>query len=71
MEIDKIKLSDETLRKWLIAEGEWKVSRGNKEHRQWRERRQCFGEMAQMDGSHHDWLEGRVLMMKNPYMNSN
>ena len=58
-EIDKIKLSDETLRKWLIAEGEWKVSRGNKEHRQWRERKQCFGEMVQMDGSHHDWLEGR------------
>ena len=59
LEIDKIKLSDETLRKWLIAEGEWKVHRGHKEHRQWRERKQCFGEMVQMDGSHHDWLEGR------------
>ncbi|MDO9463827.1 MAG: hypothetical protein Q7J67_00760, partial [bacterium] len=59
LEIDKIKLSDETLRKWLIAEGEWKVSRKHKEHRAWRERRECFGEMVQMDGSHHDWLEGR------------
>ena len=28
-------------------------------HRQWRPRRSCFGEMVQMDGSHHDWLEGR------------
>lgn len=28
-------------------------------HRQWRERKECFGEMVQVDGSHHDWLEGR------------
>src|SRR4029453_7230222 len=28
-------------------------------HRQWRPRRSCFGEMVQLDGSHHDWLEGR------------
>ncbi|MDO9465232.1 MAG: hypothetical protein Q7J67_08055, partial [bacterium] len=58
-EIDKITIGTQTLRNWLIAEGEWKVSRGHKEHRQWRERKQCFGEMVQMDGSHHDWLEGR------------
>ena len=59
LEIDKIEIGTQTLRNWLIAEGEWKVSRGHKEHRQWRERKQCFGEMVQMDGSHHDWLEGR------------
>ena len=58
-EIDKITIGTQTLRNWLIAEGEWKVCRGHKEHRQWRERKQCFGEMVQMDGSHHDWLEGR------------
>ena len=58
-EIDKIEIGTQTLRNWLIAEGEWKVCRGHKEHRQWRERKQCFGEMVQMDGSHHDWLEGR------------
>lgn len=58
-EIDKIKVSDETLRRWLIEGGEWKVKRGIREHRQWRERKQYFGEMVQMDGSHHDWLEGR------------
>ena len=28
-------------------------------HRQWRERRACWGEMIQMDGSNHDWFEGR------------
>ena len=58
-EIDKITIGTQTLRNWLIVEGEWKVCRGHKEHRQWRERKQCFGEMVQMDGSHHDWLEGR------------
>ncbi len=58
-EIDKIEIGTQTLRNWLIAEGEWKLNRNHKEHRQWRERKQCFGEMVQMDGSHHDWLEGR------------
>ncbi|MCK4402067.1 ISNCY family transposase [bacterium] len=58
-EIDKITIGTQTLRNWLIEEGEWKIRRNHKEHRQWRERKQCFGEMVQMDGSHHDWLEGR------------
>jgi hypothetical protein len=30
-----------------------------REHRQWRQRKQQCGEMLQMDGSHHDWFEGR------------
>ena len=58
-EIDKIKLSDESLRNWLIECGEWKKSRKHRQHRQWRERKHHFGQMTQMDGSHHDWLEGR------------
>lgn len=56
---DGIRISEETLRKWLIKEGVWKPKRKRKPHRQWRERKECFGEMIQMDGSHHDWLEGR------------
>src|SRR5439155_4099065 len=28
-------------------------------HRRRRERRACFGELVQIDASHHDWLEGR------------
>ena len=60
LESDGIKISDETLRLWLIEAGLWKKRRRKRsEHRQWRERRACFGEMVQMDGSHHDWLEGR------------
>lgn len=59
LEEDGIRISEETLRKWLIKEGVWKPKRKRKPHRQWRERKECFGEMIQMDGSHHDWLEGR------------
>lgn len=57
--IDKIKISDETLRRWLIKEKMWRVRYGIVEHRRWRERKRHFGEMIQMDGSHHNWLENR------------
>jgi len=57
----------ETLRRWRLAEGEHKVRRRKQQHRQWRERKPSFGAMLQLDGSHHDWFEGRgpqcVLMV--------
>ncbi len=58
-ECDGITISDETLRKWLIEAGLWKKRRKRSIHRQWRQRKECFGQMIQMDGSHHDWFEGR------------
>ncbi len=58
-EIDEIKISDETLRLWLKESGIPYKKRKRKPHRQWRERRGHPGEMVQMDGSHHDWFEGR------------
>lgn len=59
-EMDKIiKISDETLRIWLIKEGIWQRVRKSREHRQWRERKHYFGEMIQIDGSHHEWFESR------------
>jgi transposase len=58
-EREGITVSRETVRIWLIQEGEWKKHRKRKAHRQWRERKDHFGEMLQMDGSHHDWFEGR------------
>jgi len=58
-EIDKVGISDETLRKWLLESGQWVRGRKGKAHRQWRERRHHHGELLQMDGSHHDWFEGR------------
>jgi len=54
-----LKVSDETLRKWLLESGDWKKVRRKGVHRQWRERKGHLGEMVQMDGSHHDWFEGR------------
>jgi transposase len=59
LERDGIKISDETLRSWLLEAGIWQKRRKRSSHRRWRERKECFGEMVQMDGSHHDWLEGR------------
>ncbi len=58
-EIDGIRVSDETLRLWLIESGDWKKVRRGRQHRQWRERKHYLGEMIQIDGSHHDWFEGR------------
>ena len=58
-EIDKITISDETLRLWFIENKiEYKTRRARK-HRKWRERKPHFGQMVQVDGSHHDWFEGR------------
>ena len=56
---DKITISKETLRGWLLAKGLWQAKAGRSRHLQWRERKAYYGEMVQMDGSHHDWLEGR------------
>lgn len=50
----------ETLRRWLKAAELWRPRRRRQKHRQWRERKASFGEMLQMDGSHHDWFEGRA-----------
>ncbi len=59
LELDGLSISRETLRQWLLSEGLWQSKRKVGAHRKWRERKECLGEMVQMDGSHHDWLEGR------------
>jgi transposase len=58
-EREGISVSRETVRTWLKEDGLWHKHRKRKAHRQWRERKDHFGEMLQMDGSHHDWFEGR------------
>jgi transposase len=61
VEKDKLKLSDESVRKLMIAEGLWKARKAKKVVvHQLRERRACFGELVQIDGSLHDWFEGRA-----------
>jgi transposase len=56
-----------TLRRWLMADGLWQARRKRSIHRRWRARKEHLGEMVQMDGSFHDWFEGRrawaVLMV--------
>jgi hypothetical protein len=59
LEVEGIKLSDETVRRLMIKLNLWKEKKRRAIHREWRERKDCFGEMAQMDGSDHDWFEGR------------
>ena len=54
-----ITLSDETLRRWLRERGVDHFTRRKRPHRAWRERKPHVGELLQLDGSHHDWLEGR------------
>jgi len=54
-----LRVSHDTLRRWLTAQGLWQAKRKRDKHRQRRPRRECFGELVQMDTSIHDWLEGR------------
>lgn len=52
-------LSDTTVRKWMSKTGLWQTRRQKAKHRDWRERRSCVGMLIQLDGSDHDWFEGR------------
>jgi transposase len=64
---DGLSVSISSLRRWLLAEGLWLRERRRAKHRRRRTRRACCGELQQMDGSFHDWFEGRrgwaVLMV--------
>jgi transposase len=56
---DQIELSVTTVRQWMLADGLWSRARKARQHRKRRERREHFGELVQLDGSFHEWLEGR------------
>jgi len=56
----QLQLSRESVRRIMIEEGVWKPKRAKQPSaHQMRERRACFGELVQIDGSDHDWFEGR------------
>jgi transposase len=56
-----LKLSVGSVRKIMLEEGLWKAKKARKVvAHQMRERRACFGELVQIDGSPHDWFEGRA-----------
>jgi transposase len=54
-----LKVDHETLRRWMLATGLWTRERKRKRYRQRRARKEHFGELLQMDGSFHRWLEER------------
>ena len=56
---DGVEVNAETLRLWLLEEGLWSRARKQRAHRSQRERKVHFGELVQLDGSFHDWFEGR------------
>jgi len=58
-EEDGMVLDHDTVRLWMLQEGLWSRQRRRKKHCQRRERKAHFGELVQLDGSFHDWLEGR------------
>jgi transposase-like protein len=62
-----IEVDHETLRRWLVSAGLWESRRRRESHRAARERRPRRGDLVQIDGSEHDWFEGRgeraVLMV--------
>jgi hypothetical protein len=61
VEVEHLKISNESVRQLMLAEGLWKAKKARKVVvHQMRERRACFGELVQIDGSPHDWFEGRA-----------
>jgi transposase len=56
----QLRVSTETLRRWMIEDGLWlpHARRRDRIH-QPRRRRDCLGELVQIDGCDHEWFEER------------
>ena len=54
------KVSRETLRKWMVEDGIWLSRKQRRTFHQPRLRRECYGELIQIDGSDHRWFEDRA-----------
>src|SRR3954471_13972088 len=60
LELHDLQVSKETLRSWLIAAGVWLPRRERiRMAHQPRHRRECLGELVQIDGCDHAWFEER------------
>ncbi len=60
LECHQVRIDHETVRLMLTRAGLWRPERKRKKrHAAWRERRSHFGDLVQMDGSHHRWFEDR------------
>lgn len=58
-ELCRIELGANTVRRLMLLTGLWETGTHRARHRAWRERRPCVGMLTQLDGSPHDWFEGR------------
>ncbi|MFN2572260.1 MAG: ISNCY family transposase [Gemmatimonadales bacterium] len=56
---DGVHVHHDTLRRWMLTAGLWSRARKRGPHRRRRERRAHFGELVQLDGSFHPWVERR------------
>lgn len=56
-----ILVSPDTVLRWMTEAGLWRSRKNKKasQHRNWRPRKEYYGEMQQFDGSYHLWLEDR------------
>jgi hypothetical protein len=60
LEYNSLKISKETIRKWMISAGIWVAKKGCEGVvHQPRYRRSHYGELIQIDGSIHHWFEDR------------
>jgi hypothetical protein len=60
LELHDLRVSKETLRAWLIGAGIWIPRRERiRTAHQPRHRRECLGELVQIDGCEHAWFEER------------
>ena len=59
-ELHDCRVSRETLRGWMVAEGLWLSRQQRRRFPQLRVRRECLGELVQIDGSEHRWFEDRA-----------
>ena len=60
LELHGLRMSVETLRQWMIEDGVWKTrAQRRKRIQQPRYRRDCTGELVQIDGCEHHWFEDR------------
>jgi len=61
VEVEGLQISKERPHQLMIAEGLWKPRQACKAVvHQLKARRTCYGELVQIDGSPHDWFEGRT-----------
>lgn len=58
-ELCGIALGTNTVRRLMLRTDLWEAGRRGARHRAWRPRRPCVGMLTQLDGSPHDWFEGR------------